>query len=74
MAMRYARKITVLFVGNEPMNAWAYLVDVGWMKFREDNADAHTNMVTVATHAKADNRFVDIYEDPVGFISQIYVF
>lgn len=74
MVMRYGRKILALFVGHEDTNTWVY-VDGGfkWMKFRENNRDAHTNMTVVATHAKANNRFVDIDENPVGFIRQIYV-
>ena len=75
MAWRRGRKIRVLFVGHEDTNSWVHVDGgFGWMKFREDNDDAHINMTTLAAHAKANDRFVDIDEDPVGFIRTIYVF
>jgi len=74
MAMRYNRRILAQYVGYEDTNSWVYVDGgFGWMKFRENNDDAHINMTTVATHAKANNRPVDIDEDPVGFIKYIYV-
>lgn len=75
MAWRRGRKILALYVGYEDTNSWAYVDGgFGWMKFRENNDDAHINMTTLAAHAKANNRFVDIDEDPVRFIRYIYVF
>jgi len=74
LAWRYGRKILALYCGHEDTNSWVYVDGgFGWMKFRENNDDAHINMTTLAAHAKANNRFVDINEDPVGFIKTIYV-
>lgn len=74
MAWQYGRKVLALYVGYEATNSWVYFDGgFGWKKFREDNQDAHTNMTTIATHAKADNRFVDFDEEPVGFVRYIQV-
>jgi hypothetical protein len=74
MAWRYGRKILALYNGREESNSWVFVDGgFGWMKFREDNDDAHTNFTVLAAHAKADNRFVDLDENPVGVISYMYV-
>lgn len=74
MAWRYGRKISALYNGYEGTNSWVYVDGgFGWLKFREDNSDSHTNFTILAAHAKANDRFVDFDEDPVGFIRTMYV-
>jgi len=74
MAMRYGRKILALWADYESRNCWVY-VDGGfnWMRLRPDNFDAIQYMITMAAEAKSDSRFVDLDENPVGQISQMYV-
>ena len=74
MAMRYGRKILALWADYESRNSWVY-VDGGfnWMRLRDDNFNAVQYMTTLAAEAKSDGRFVDFDEDPVGKISQLYV-
>jgi hypothetical protein len=74
VAWHYSRKVLASFCGYEDTNSWVYLDgNVGWKKLREDQEDAHINMTTLLTHAKADDRYVDVDEDPVGFIRYVYV-
>ena len=74
MAWQFSRKVLALFVGYEETNAHVYIDGGhGWKKFREDNIDAHANMLVAATHAKADDRYIDYDEDPAGFIRILYV-
>ncbi len=74
MAFRYGRKILALWANYQSRNCWVYVDGgFGWMRLRPDNFDAIQYMITELTHAKADNRFVDLDENPVGQISEIYV-
>lgn len=74
MAWRHGRKVLALYVGNEPTNTWVYVDGgLGWLKLSEDHSDATIMMATVLTHAKANDRFVDIDEEPEGYIQYIYV-
>lgn len=74
MAWRYGRKILALYAGWGSRNCWVYVDGgFGWMRLRDDNFDAIQYMITMATHAKANDRPVDFDEDPVGKISYLYV-
>jgi hypothetical protein len=46
---------------------------LGWLRLSEDYSDATLAMAAVLTHAKADERFVDIDEEPEGYIRYVYV-
>ena len=74
MAWRYGGKVLALYVGYEPTNTWVYIDGgLGWLKLSEDHSDATLATVTVLTHAKADNRFLDIDEEPEGHTRYVYV-
>ena len=74
MAFRYSRKILGLYAEQSSKNCWVYVDGgFGWMRLNPNNFDAIQYMITELTHAKADNRFVDLDENPVGTISTIYV-
>jgi hypothetical protein len=57
---------TVLYVWSnyQPSNSHVWLQGVGgWRKIRDDNADACSNMTTLAASARATNRLVDVEID-----------
>lgn len=78
MAWHYGRKIGALWADYESRNSW-FSSNFGpgdsyqWIKLRDDNFDAVQYMTTLATHAKANDRFVDFEENPPGLVSQIYI-
>jgi hypothetical protein len=73
---RFNQKIIALYADWESRNSWVLIQDpnFGWMRLRDDNFDAVQYMTTLAAEAKSDDRPVWFYEDPVGKISQLYVF
>jgi hypothetical protein len=60
------RRITGLWVINENRNAWVWVDGLGWRKLAPNNDTSFQAMVTMATHAKADNRPVNFREVGVG--------
>jgi hypothetical protein len=74
MAWLRGRKILALWSDWESRNCYVYVNDpAGWFRLRSDNFDAIQYMITELTHAKADDRFVDVNEDPLRTISEVYV-
>jgi hypothetical protein len=72
----YARSVVALFASNQSMNAWVYLSPMNyprWKRLKPLNPDAVNNMVTMLTHAKAADRFVDVELDSLDQIVRIHV-
>ena len=74
MAWLRSRKILSLYVRSSPRSAHAYVSGRGWLRLRPDSPDGVSNMLTAATHAKADGRYVDVYEDPASHFRVIAVY
>jgi hypothetical protein len=74
MAWLRGKKILALWADWESRNCWVYVNDpADWYQLRSDNFDAIQYMITALTHAKANDRPVDVNEDPQRTISEIYV-
>ena len=70
------RRIIGLWTINETRNGWAFVQGLGWRKLARGNNSMFQSMVTMCTHAKADNRPVNFREVGVGGnieIHEIYV-
>ncbi len=74
MVWRFGYKISMLYGTAQSQNVWVLVNGLGWMKLREGNHDAVNSMITMLTHAKANDRYVDIDEDPVSRVNALYVY
>jgi hypothetical protein len=76
VAWQNNRKITGLYASNQNVNAWVWVVGLGWRKLTNPDDDVTSALLTMATHAKADDRFVNFNEVGVGGtieIQELYV-
>jgi hypothetical protein len=75
MAVSCDRRILGLWANEERSNAWAYVSGAGWRKLDDANTDACTNLLVVATQAKAENAMVKVREELRAdrwYITEIY--
>jgi len=57
------KKIDMLYVyGPQNRNVWVHVKDIGWKLLWNDFDCQVESMLTIATHAKADDRFVSFWE------------
>lgn len=70
------KKIIGLWAIDEDRNAWVYVQDVGWRKLANSYDNAVIDLMTKAAHAKAEDRYVNFYEEGVEggtiYIKQMY--
>lgn len=75
MTVSCDRRILGLWANEERSNAWAYVSSGGWRKLDDANDDACTNLLVLATQAKAEDATVKIREELRGdrwYITEIY--
>ncbi len=73
MAWQNNKKIIGLWAyGPQNRNGCVYVQGLGWRKLWPDHDSQYCAMMTMAAHAKADNRPVNFYEEG-NKIKQMYV-
>jgi hypothetical protein len=64
MAVLNFQTVRYVWTNYQSRNAWVWLDSIGaYRRIRPDNADAVTNMMTLAAEARANNRQVDVEID-----------
>ena len=74
MAWHYNKKVDVLYattVGGG-FYSWARIVGMGWMRIRGDNPHTGVIMSNIAAVAFQHGRDVHFFEEPAGYILNIY--
>lgn len=70
---QYNMKIDGLWAyGPQIRNAWVHVKDLGWRKLWPDYDSQVSALMTMAAHAKADDRFVNFFEED-DKIKEMYV-
>jgi hypothetical protein len=72
---RYNHHVLALYASAYSRDCWVYVdVDAGaWYQLYNANFDAIQYMITMLTHAKANNRPITFYENPLNTIFYVYV-
>ena len=66
-------QIDALWTIDEPRNAWAHVVGVGWRKIYNGRDGAFQALTTLASQARQTNRPVNLREEADGMIYEIYL-
>jgi hypothetical protein len=77
MSVSCGRFIDALWCNEERSNAWVWLRDSGWRKLDDRNDDACTNLLAIASAAKANGWAVSVHEEIRNghpYITEIYDF
>lgn len=66
-------KIDALWTIDEPRNAWAHVVGLGWRKIYNGRDGAFQALTTLASQARQTNRPVNLREEADGMVYEIYL-
>ncbi len=69
----YNKKINATFVHHKSQWAWADIDGVGWKRIKEGAADGVTNVLTLLSAARANERLVHVDLDANDLIVTAYL-